>query len=314
MAIVIFFSAHWVVAAFFQSFFHHRYASHRMFTMGPRTERTFHFLTYLVQGPSYLSPRAYAVLHREHHAYSDTEKDPHAPGFFANVLGMMWSTALRYNAHLVGTSSPEPRFLGNTPDWPWLERVGSSWTGRLAWGTAYGLVYLWLATAWWQFLLLPVHWVLGPVHGAIVNWCGHRYGYRNFRTNDASRNFLPFDFLTLGELFQNNHHRAASRGTPSASPTRRYTLGSAPDPRQGLGSMRTPGLSTPAGSSADLAAASAAAKPAGRSRSYHGRWSRPTAWWCVIVPPRRRIASEAACLIAAHCSSSAPRRPGAITV
>ena len=211
MAIVLFFSAHWIISAFFQSFFHHRYASHRMFTMTPRTERTFHVLTYLAQGSSYLSPRAYAILHREHHAFSDTERDPHAPGFFANVLTMMWTTAMRYNAHLVGTSSPEPRFLGNYPEWPWLDRVGSSWTGRIAWGTAYGLVYLWLATAWWQFLLLPVHWVLGPVHGAIVNWCGHRYGYRNFRTNDASRNFLPFDFITLGELFQNNHHRAASR-------------------------------------------------------------------------------------------------------
>ena len=24
-----------------------------------------------------------------------------------------------------------------------------------------------IATAWWQFLLLPVHWVMGPIHGAI---------------------------------------------------------------------------------------------------------------------------------------------------
>ena len=133
MAIVLFFSAHWIISAFFQSFFHHRYASHRMFTMTPRTERTFHVLTYLAQGSSYLSPRAYAILHREHHAFSDTERDPHAPGFFANVLSMMWTTAVRYNAHLLGTSSPEPRFLGNYPDWPWLDRVGSTWVARAAW-------------------------------------------------------------------------------------------------------------------------------------------------------------------------------------
>ena len=78
-------------------------------------------------------------------------------------------------------------------------------------GAAYALLYLWLATAWWQFLLLPVHWVMGPIHGAIVNWCGHRYGYRNYATKDASRNLLPLDFLMLGELFQNNHHRAPGR-------------------------------------------------------------------------------------------------------
>jgi stearoyl-CoA desaturase (delta-9 desaturase) len=47
-----------------------------------------------------------------------------------------------------------------------------------------------------------------PIHGAIVNWCGHKYGYRNFsKQNDRSRNTLIIDFLTLGELFQNNHHR-----------------------------------------------------------------------------------------------------------
>jgi len=48
--------------------------------------------------------------------------------------------------------------------------------------------------------------VMGPIHGAIVNWGGHKYGYRNFDVADRSRNTLVFDFLTMGELFQNNHH------------------------------------------------------------------------------------------------------------
>jgi stearoyl-CoA desaturase (delta-9 desaturase) len=182
-----------------------------MFTLTPRAERVFHLLTWAAQGSSYLSPRAYAVLHREHHAYSDTARDPHAPGFFSNALAMMWATRRRFAAHLKRTSSPEPRFLADTPDWPRFETFGSSWPVRLAWGAVYGGLYLWLATAWWQFLLLPLHWFMGPIHGAIVNWCGHRYGYRNFRTGDASRNLLPFDFITLGELFQNNHHRASGR-------------------------------------------------------------------------------------------------------
>jgi stearoyl-CoA desaturase (delta-9 desaturase) len=50
---------------------------------------------------------------------------------------------------------------------------------------------------------------MGPIHGAIVNWCGHRYGYRNFATADVSRNTFPIEFITWGELFQNNHHRFA---------------------------------------------------------------------------------------------------------
>jgi stearoyl-CoA desaturase (delta-9 desaturase) len=59
------------------------------------------------------------------------------------------------------------------------------------------------------YLLLPIHFMMGPIHGAIVNWCGHKYGYRNFDTtqHDKSRNTLIFDFVTMGELFQNNHHK-----------------------------------------------------------------------------------------------------------
>ena len=44
------FAVHWIASVFFQSFFQHRYAAHRMYTMTPRTERTLHLLTYLVQG------------------------------------------------------------------------------------------------------------------------------------------------------------------------------------------------------------------------------------------------------------------------
>ena len=60
-------------------------------------------------------------------------------------------------------------------------------------------------------LLLPIHWLMGPIHGAIVNWFGHKLGYRNFATPDKSRNTLVWDALTMGELFQNNHHRAPLR-------------------------------------------------------------------------------------------------------
>src|SRR5215468_5255330 len=112
MWVIAFFVTNWCVAIFFQSSFHHRYASHRMFSMSKVMERIFHVGTWIAQGPSYLSPRAYAILHREHHAYSDRAGDPHAPTFFSNVLTMMWATAQRYGAHLDRTSSPEPRFLG----------------------------------------------------------------------------------------------------------------------------------------------------------------------------------------------------------
>lgn len=84
----------------------------------------------------------------------------------------------------------------------------------------------------------------------------------------------------------------------------------------GLGSAdqrpsNTPGLRIPAGSSADFAARRAAANGSGRCRSYQARWSRPTAWWWVMVPPLALIASDTAALISSHCASSDPQRPPA---
>jgi stearoyl-CoA desaturase (delta-9 desaturase) len=206
MAILGFFVAHWVLSVFFQTFFLHRYGAHKQFRLSPGWERFFHVCTYVAQGPSFLSARGYAILHRMHHAYSDGPKDPHSPENFGNVFSMMWATKKRYDAFAYRRESPEPRFEAGVPDWPALDRLSQSWAARIAWMLAYTAVYATLATHWWLWLLLPAHFLMGPIHGAIVNWCGHRYGYRNFESNDVSRNTLRFDFLTLGELFQNNHH------------------------------------------------------------------------------------------------------------
>jgi fatty-acid desaturase len=72
---------------------------------------------------------------------------------------------------------------------------------------AYITFYVQFAEYWWMFLLLPIHFLMGPIHGAVVNWCGHKYGYSNYDNDDHSKNSLPLDFLMLGELFQNNHHK-----------------------------------------------------------------------------------------------------------
>jgi stearoyl-CoA desaturase (delta-9 desaturase) len=206
LPVLAFFVIHWQVSVFFQTFFLHRYGAHQQFTMSKGWERFFFLLTYLAQGSSFLSPRGYAILHRMHHAYSDTEKDPHSPLFYKNVFTMMLATKKRYDAFAYYREVPEPRFEADVPTWPLLERLGQNWVGRVAWGGLYTLFYVQFATSPWLFLLLPAHFIMGPIHGAIVNWAGHKYGYRNYDCKDVSRNTLVFDFLTAGELFQNNHH------------------------------------------------------------------------------------------------------------
>jgi stearoyl-CoA desaturase (delta-9 desaturase) len=207
--ILVFFSGHWLSSVFCQTFFLHRYGAHRQFDLSPRWERVFHFLTYLSQGASYLHPRGYAILHRMHHAFSDTERDPHSPVFEPNVFKMMWETKHRYDDFAYHRVEPEARFASACPDWPVLDKLSQSWPMRMVWLTFYTGFYVAFAPSAWWYVLLPAHYLMGPIHGAIVNYAGHKLGYRNYESADASRNTLFFDFVTLGELFQNNHHEFA---------------------------------------------------------------------------------------------------------
>jgi stearoyl-CoA desaturase (Delta-9 desaturase) len=208
MIILIFFLAHWFLSLFCQTFFLHRYASHKMFTTNRGWERFFYFLTFLTQGSSFLNPRAYAIMHRMHHAYSDTEKDPHSPHFFKDVWSMMIQTKNLYVGYAKFQIEPEDAFKGNYPEWPLIDRIADSWFTRIAFAAAYTAFYIAFAPSFWWFLLLPVHFFIGPVQGAIVNWCGHKYGYENFDNGDHSKNTTPFGIFLMGELFQNNHHKS----------------------------------------------------------------------------------------------------------
>lgn len=184
-----------------------------MFEMNKFWEKFFYLLTYITQGSSYLNPRAYAVLHRMHHAYSDTEKDPHSPHHTKNLLTMMWKTKHIYSGVQHNTIQVDDKFTKNVPTWDAVDKFGDTWFSRIAWGAIYVIIYLIFVQAdqWYLFLLLPIHFLMGPVHGAIVNWSGHKYGYSNFDNHDKSKNSLIIDFLMGGELFQNNHHKFASR-------------------------------------------------------------------------------------------------------
>ena len=207
LIILSFFIAHWFLSLFFQTFFQHRYASHRMFTIGKGWERVFYLMTYFFEGASFLNPRAYATMHRDHHSFSDTEKDPHSPHFFKDIYHMVIATFKTFKDHLQRAKDPEARSKGYYPEWSLIDRMGSSVASRMIFGAAYTCFYIFFAAHWWLFLLLPIHFLMGPIQGAIVNWCGHKYGYTNFDNKDKSKNTSPFDFLLLGELFQNNHHR-----------------------------------------------------------------------------------------------------------
>ncbi len=211
MVILAFFVAHWYLSLFTQTFFHHRYSAHKQFTMSRFWEKTFFVLSFIFQGSSYLSPYAYGIMHRMHHAYADTEKDVHSPKYDSNFFSMMWRTKLIYEDIFTGKFPVEEKFKKDVPEWHAFDRIASHTLTRAMWVGVYIAFYAVFATQWWMFLLVPIHAVMGPFHGVIINWFAHKYGYTNFKVKDTSKNLLPIDILMLGEGFHNNHHKHASR-------------------------------------------------------------------------------------------------------
>ncbi|MEO1253547.1 MAG: acyl-CoA desaturase [Bacteroidota bacterium] len=209
--IIPFFIIHWYTSLFFQTFFLHRYASHKVFTMSKAWEKVFFVLTWIFQGSNYLSAYGYGIMHRMHHAFADTEKDPHSPKYDESLFKMMWKTKTIYSAINKGKLKVDSRFTDGAPQWKRFDSFARSWVSRLMWGTAYFAVYYFYADVWWLWLLLPAQFLLSPIHGAIINWFAHKYGYRNFEVKDTSKNFLPFDFLMMGESYHNNHHKHGNR-------------------------------------------------------------------------------------------------------
>lgn len=215
-AIIVFFVAHWYLSLFTQTFFQHRYAAHRAFTMNKFWERFFFVFTYITQGPSYMSPKAYAILHRMHHAYTDTEKDPHSPSFDKNFFSMMWRTRNECHGLYKGTIKAEERFAKNVPEWKWFDWWGNTWFSMILWSALYAGFYIAFAPSAWWYVLIPVHILLPPIHGVIVNWYGHKYGRVNFETGNTSKNLFKVDFFMFGEGYHNNHHKFPSRSNFAA--------------------------------------------------------------------------------------------------
>ncbi len=208
--ILLFFVCHWYLSLFMQTFLQHRYAAHGAFTMNKSWEKFFYLFAYITQGSSYLSPRVYGIMHRMHHAYTDTELDPHSPKYDSNLFTMMWRARQVSSGIFNGSTAVEPRFLKNLPDWPLLDKIAHSAWSRLAWIGVYIAIYVQFAPSAWWFLLLPIHILMVPFHGMIINWFAHKYGTVNFTMKNTSTNLFPVDLLMMGEGYHNNHHKNPS--------------------------------------------------------------------------------------------------------
>ena len=207
MKVLIFTFVLWYGGLFFQTFFLHRYSAHQMFTMSKTIEKICFVLTWLFQGPNYLSAYGYGIMHRMHHDHADTEKDPHSPKYDKNLFHMMWRTKNNYQKFNNEYNKVDVKYTRNVPQWKLFDNFASSYFSRIVWSIIYLSFFYLYADYWWEWLLFPVVLCMAPIHGMIINWFAHVYGYVNFKVSDSSKNLFPFDFLMMGEGYHNNHHK-----------------------------------------------------------------------------------------------------------
>lgn len=182
-----------------------------MFDMSPFMEKVCYVLTFICQGSSYLSPYTYGIMHRLHHEHADTEHDPHSPSHDGTVFKMMWRTYTIYTGIFSEEILIDEKYKTKLPNWASFDRIVCSIWVRMLWVLVYVTFYYSFSPSICLFLLIPVHMLMGPIHGVIVNWCSHKYGYINFETKDQSTNLMAVDLLMMGEGLHNNHHKFPSR-------------------------------------------------------------------------------------------------------
>lgn len=188
--------------------FYHRGFAHRGLRPSPRTRR---FVLATANWITGLDPKAWACMHRMHHAFADGPQDPHSPAH-VGLRGVLLAQLRGYERTLYGLLAGHPDYLRQVADldFPvhWLNRRGLWW---LPYALHAGLAgILGLVGGW----LLGLAYFLGmmshPFEGWAVNALGHAVGRRNFDTPDNSRNTWLVSLLVFGEGLQNNHHHHSS--------------------------------------------------------------------------------------------------------
>ena len=179
--------------------FLHRHQAHRALTLHPIVSHFFRFWLWLTTG---MVTREWVAVHRKHHAKCETEADPHSPQIWG-IWRVLFGGVGLYRKASMDRETLEVYGRG-TPD-DWIERNLYSRYTVLGLGVLgvidvvlFGLPGLAIYVA--QILWIPF-WAAG-----VINGIGHYLGYRNFETQDASRNIIPLGVLIGGEEFHNNHH------------------------------------------------------------------------------------------------------------
>jgi stearoyl-CoA desaturase (delta-9 desaturase) len=184
--------------------FLHRHQAHRALDLHPIVSHFFRLWLWLTTG---MVTKEWAAIHRKHHAKCETVEDPHSP----QILGInrvLWTGVFLYVKEAYNRETME-RYGHGTPD-DWMERKIYSRFAVLGL-TLMGVVNVILLGIVPGVLVLVTQIVWIPFWAAgVINGIGHFWGYRNWGTEDASTNIVPWGILIGGEELHNNHHAYAT--------------------------------------------------------------------------------------------------------
>ncbi|MGI9280821.1 MAG: DesA family fatty acid desaturase [Endozoicomonas sp.] len=177
----------------------HRFSAHNALELHPILQHLFRFWLWLTTGMRTLE---WTAIHRKHHAFCETDSDPHSP--VRKGLGkVLWQGAELYRQEAQNQETLQ-RYGQRTPD-DWIERkLYTPYTkaGIVLMLTIDLLLFGTLGISIWAVQML---WI--PLFAAgVINGLGHHSGYRNFECKDAARNLFPIGLLIGGEELHNNHH------------------------------------------------------------------------------------------------------------
>ncbi len=196
---------------------YHRLLTHRGLVLPRRLEHAFAILGLCcVQD----TPARWVAIHRRHHEHADERSDPHSPlvNFFWGHMG--WLLIENEELRTLGIYDRYSKDILRDPFYRSLERnrwflfVLASWVIFYAGGFAAALMLGDSAAQAHQFGASVLVW--GVFVRTVLVWhitwsvnsVTHRWGYRNYATDEGSRNNFLVGIISNGEGWHNNHHAA----------------------------------------------------------------------------------------------------------
>lgn len=196
----------WLIGSFGIGIGYHRLMTHRGFKTPRWMERLLGVIGTLAMQSG---PITWVTTHRLHHAFTDTDKDPHSPrhGTYWSHMGWIFrGTAQNNTPQTMQRYSPDlmrDPFMVALDKYYWVPVVFLA-AALLAIGGVSMVL-------WGVFLRTIVGWHFTW----LVNSATHLWGSRRFETRDDSRNNGLIAAITWGEGWHNNHHaypRSAKHG------------------------------------------------------------------------------------------------------